>query len=99
MRLAPLATVADDSRTMLSRGLAPLTRRSFRRCRSPYGRRPFLRERRGPTGALGCSQESLITREHFDAKFGLIEAKMDKISWMISAVIAIVAANFAKQFF
>jgi hypothetical protein len=23
MRLAPLATVADDSRTMLSRGLAP----------------------------------------------------------------------------
>jgi len=48
---------------------------------------------------LAASQESLITREHFDAKFGLIEAKMDKISWMISAVIAIVAANFAKQFF
>jgi len=48
---------------------------------------------------LAASQESLITREHFDAKFGLIEAKMDKISWMISAVIAIAAANFAKQFF
>lgn len=48
---------------------------------------------------LAASQESLITREHFDAKFSLIEAKMDKISWMISAVIAIAAANFAKQFF
>ena len=48
---------------------------------------------------LAASQESLITREHFDAKFAVIEAKMDKISWMIGAVIAIAAANFAKQFF
>ena len=45
---------------------------------------------------LAASQESLITREHFDAKFAVIEAKM---SWMIGAVIAIAAANFAKQFF
>jgi hypothetical protein len=29
----------------------------------------------------------------------LVEAKMDKITWMVGVVIALAAANFAKQFF
>lgn len=48
---------------------------------------------------LAASHESLITRDHFDAKFAVIEAKMDKLSWMAGVIIAIAAANFAKQFF
>jgi hypothetical protein len=48
---------------------------------------------------LAASHEGLIIRERFDAKIAVIEAKMDKLSWMIGVVIAIAAANFAKQFF
>jgi hypothetical protein len=29
---------------------------------------------------LADAQESLITKEHFDAKFAVVEAKMDKLS-------------------
>jgi hypothetical protein len=52
----------------------------------------------------------VVTREHFDAKvanlrtdmdtkFAVVDAKMDKLSWMLGAVLALAAANFAKQFF
>ncbi len=49
------------------------------------------------------AQSNLVTREHFDAKIELLEtkfdAKFDKLSWMMGILIAIAAANFAKQFF
>lgn len=48
---------------------------------------------------LADAQDSLITKEHFDAKFAVFEAKMDKLSWMMGILIAIALANFAKQFF
>ncbi len=48
---------------------------------------------------LSDAQSNLVTREHFDARFTMVEAKMDKLSWMIGALIAIAVANFAKQFF
>jgi len=48
---------------------------------------------------LADAQDSLVTREHFDFKLALIEAKMDKLSWMLAAVLALAAANFAKQYF
>lgn len=48
---------------------------------------------------LSGAQSNLVTREHFDAKFAVVEAKMDKLSWMMSALIAIAMANFAKQVF
>lgn len=45
------------------------------------------------------AQSALITREHFDAKFAVVEAKMDKLSWMMGILIALAVANFAKQYF
>lgn len=34
-----------------------------------------------------------------DGKFAVIDAKFDKLSWMMGILIALAAANFAKQFF
>lgn len=48
---------------------------------------------------LSDAQSQLVTREHFDSKFALMEAKMDKVGWMLAAVMALAAANFAKQYF
>ncbi len=49
------------------------------------------------------AQSHLVTRDHFDSKLELLEtkfdAKFDKLSWMMGILIAIAAANFAKQFF
>lgn len=49
------------------------------------------------------SQSNLVSREHFDSKIELLEtkfeAKFDKLFWMMGILIAIAAANFAKQFF
>lgn len=49
------------------------------------------------------AQSSLVTREHFDAKMETLEtrldAKMDKLFWMMGILIALSVANFAKQFF
>jgi hypothetical protein len=49
------------------------------------------------------AQTALVTREHFDAKMETLEtrldAKMDKLSWMMGILIALAVANFAKQFF
>ncbi|MDD5296801.1 MAG: hypothetical protein PHU46_07805 [Rhodocyclaceae bacterium] len=48
---------------------------------------------------LSEAQERLVTREHFDAQFALLESKFDKLQWMLGAVLALAVANFAKQFF
>jgi hypothetical protein len=48
---------------------------------------------------LSDAQSQLVTREHFDLKFALMEAKLDKVGWMLAAVMALAAANFAKQYF
>lgn len=48
---------------------------------------------------LADAHENLITREHFDAKFAVMEVKIDKLAWMLGIVIALAIANFAKQFF
>ena len=48
---------------------------------------------------LSDAQSGLVTREHFDAKFSVIEAKFDKLQWMLAAVLALAVANFAKQYF
>ncbi len=52
---------------------------------------------------MADAQTALVTREHFDAKMETLEtrldAKMDKLSWMMGILIALAVANFAKQFF
>jgi hypothetical protein len=52
------------------------------------------------------SHDGMATKNDFerlelklDGKFSLVDAKFDKLSWMIGILIAIAAANFAKQFF
>jgi hypothetical protein len=37
--------------------------------------------------------------DSLDAKFSLVDAKFDKLSWMMGILIALAVANFAKQFF
>ena len=41
---------------------------------------------------LSEAQSNLVTREHFDAKFALMQ-------WMLAALLALAIANFAKQYF
>lgn len=48
---------------------------------------------------LSDAQSNLVTREHFDSKMDVIDAKFDKLTWMIGVLIALAVANFAKQFF
>lgn len=43
--------------------------------------------------------DTLVTREHFDSRMTVIDAKFDKVTWMLGAVLALAIANFAKQFF
>lgn len=52
------------------------------------------------------SHDGLATRADLDrletkldGKFAVIDAKFDKMNWMMGVLIAIAAANFAKQFF
>ncbi|HMW17514.1 MAG TPA: DUF1640 domain-containing protein [Accumulibacter sp.] len=56
--------------------------------------------------AIVKSHDGLITKKDLDrletkidGKFAVVEAKFDKLSWMMSVLIAVAAANFAKQFF
>lgn len=49
--------------------------------------------------ALADAQTNLVTKEHFDARMALVDAKIDKLSWMMGILIALSLANFAKQFF
>ncbi|MBP6419630.1 MAG: hypothetical protein KA294_09655 [Giesbergeria sp.] len=52
---------------------------------------------------MADAQATLATRDHFDSKMETLEirleAKMDKLSWMMGMLIALAVANFAKQFF
>ena len=52
---------------------------------------------------MADAQSTLVTREHFDAKLETLEtrleARIDKLSWMMGILIALAVANFAKQFF
>lgn len=48
---------------------------------------------------LSDAQSNLVTREYFDARMEVFDAKFDKMTWMIGVLIAIAVANFAKQFF
>ena len=52
------------------------------------------------------SHDGVVTRADLDrletkldGKFAIVDAKFDKMTWMIGVLIAIAAANFAKQFF
>lgn len=56
------------------------------------------------------AQTHIVTREYLDtrlggleakidAKFAIMDAKFDKVSWMVGTLIALAVANFAKQFF
>ncbi|MCF8212069.1 MAG: CCDC90 family protein [Rhodoferax sp.] len=56
--------------------------------------------------AIVKSHDGLVTKADLDrleakidGKFAVIDAKFDKMTWMISVLIAIAVANFAKQFF
>ena len=56
--------------------------------------------------AIVKSHDGLVTQADLDrldvkidGKFAVVDAKFDKMSWMIGVLIAIAAANFAKQFF
>ena len=62
MRIAALTTVADDSRTMLKSGLAPMLFRSSRRCSSPCSAQTFLREHRVLTGAWDAQGKQLLQK-------------------------------------
>jgi hypothetical protein len=52
---------------------------------------------------LAEAQDALVSREYFDAKLTNLEtrldAKIDKLSWMMGLLIAMAVANFAKQYF
>lgn len=48
---------------------------------------------------LSDAQSNLVTREYFDARMTVMDAKFDKLTWMMGVLIALAAANFAKQFF
>ena len=59
---------------------------------------------------LAQAQEGLVTRDHFDSKLAALRTDMDTgfasvradiahTRWMMGVLIALAAANFAKQFF
>jgi hypothetical protein len=48
---------------------------------------------------MADAQNNLVTRDYFDSRMLVIDAKFDKLTWMIGVLIAIAVANFAKQFF
>ncbi|MDD3354160.1 hypothetical protein [Zoogloea sp.] len=52
------------------------------------------------------AHEGLVTTAHLDrletkldGKFAVVDAKFDKLTWMLAAVLGVALANFAKQFF
>ena len=53
------------------------------------------------TSHNGLATKSDIERLEMklDGKFALVDAKFDKLSWMLGILIALAVANFAKQFF
>ena len=63
----------------------------------------FHKQAEAVVRVVADAQSHLVTREHFDVKLELLEtkidAKFDKLSWMMGILIALAIANFAKQFF
>lgn len=47
---------------------------------------------------LASAQEDLVSREHFDARMSLIDAKFDKLNWMIGFNLAFTMAILWKIF-
>jgi hypothetical protein len=45
------------------------------------------------------AQERLVTRDYFESQMRVIDARFDKLTWMIGAVLGLAIANFAKQYF
>jgi hypothetical protein len=45
------------------------------------------------------AQDNVVTRDHFDSKMHVIDARFDKLTWMLGAVLGLAIANFAKQYF
>jgi hypothetical protein len=49
------------------------------------------------------AQSQLVYKEHFDTRLMMletkIEAKFDKMNWMMGIMIALASASFAKQYF
>ncbi len=48
---------------------------------------------------LTTKHDLALLEAKLDGKFAVIDRKFDKLSWMMGILIAIAAANFAKQFF
>jgi hypothetical protein len=48
---------------------------------------------------MADAQSNLVARDHFDLHMKLIDAKFDKITWMLGVVLGLAIANFAKQYF
>jgi hypothetical protein len=48
---------------------------------------------------LATKMDILRFESRIDGLDAKIEAKFDKVQWMLGAVLAIAVANFAKQFF
>jgi hypothetical protein len=44
-------------------------------------------------------QDNVVTRDHFDSKMHVMDARFDKLTWMLGAVLGLAIANFAKQYF
>ena len=47
---------------------------------------------------IGDAQDQLVTREHFDAKIGLVEARINLVQWMNGFILAFLVAIFVKLF-
>ncbi len=45
------------------------------------------------------AQNGLITKEYLQIELAPIRATLDKLTWMLSALLALAIANFAKQYF
>ena len=56
-----------------------------------------IRDIRTDVQAVKTEVKSLDQK--MDSKFALVDAKMDKLVWMVGILVALAAANFAKQYF
>ena len=51
------------------------------------------------TDVQAVKMEVKSLEQKMDSKFVLADAKMDKLVWMVGILVALAAANFAKQYF
>jgi hypothetical protein len=45
------------------------------------------------------AQDNLVTRDQLQIELAPIRASLDKLVWMVGAVMGLAIANFAKQYF